>query len=302
MYTLNRPDASDLTRIRDAVACWQSDGEPIRLHPGDLGWFSLRGAEATAEALRLWSTGERIVAVSLLDGPQLLRFAMDPALVDDTDLAAQIVSDVESAEAGVLDPGSAAIEERGMPALDAALAAAGWGPDEPWTPLVRDLSTAVDLDEEDRAGLRFIALSLDDTEDWARTHWSAFRGTPITEVGLRRLAGGWQRVAAETPLASFADSVRIISGVDPNGVTAAVVAVWSAGPGRPGLIEPMAVHEDHRGRGYGRAITVAGASALQEMDASSALVCTEAERTGAIATYTSAGFTAGPDIRDRARE
>lgn len=302
MFTLSQPLPSDLARIHDAVASWQSDGAPIRLHPGDLGWFALRGAVATAEALRLWSTGEQIVAVSLLDGPQLLRFAMDPTFVDDAGLAAQILTDVESAELGVLEPGAAAIEERGMPALDEALSAAGWNLDEPWTPLMRDLGSPVDLEGPASAGLRFVTLSPDDTEDWTRTHWSAFRGTPITADGLQRLVDGWRRVASEGALAPLADSVRIISGVDPDGMTAAVIAVWSAGPGRPGLIEPMAVHGDHRGRGYGRAITLAGAATLREMGASTALVCTEAARLGAVATYCSAGFMAGPDVRDRARK
>lgn len=58
-----------------------------------------------------------------------------------------------------------------------------------------------------------------------------------------------------TSLAAFDDHDNAVS----------VTTVWSAGPGRPGLIESMGFHRDHRGRGYGVAITVAAASALRQM-------------------------------------
>ncbi|NUT99230.1 MAG: GNAT family N-acetyltransferase, partial [Saccharothrix sp.] len=75
----------------------------------------------------------------------------------------------------------------------------------------------------------------------------------------------------------------------------------SAGPGRPGLLEPMGVHRDHRGHGYGKAITVAAAAALRDMGSSSALVCTPSSNVGAVATYRSAGFEALPEVRDQIR-
>lgn len=80
-----------------------------------------------------------------------------------------------------------------------------------------------------------------------------------------------------------------------------MVTVWSAGPGKPGILEPMGVHDDHRGHGYGRAISVAAAAALREMGASSAMVCTPSDNTGAVATYVSAGFEPLPERLDSAR-
>jgi ribosomal protein S18 acetylase RimI-like enzyme len=74
--------------------------------------------------------------------------------------------------------------------------------------------------------------------------------------------------------------------------------VWSAGPGRPGLIEPLGAHRDHRGRGYGRGITMAAAAALQEMGSSSVTVCTPASNVGGVAAYVSAGFEKLPDVPD----
>jgi GNAT superfamily N-acetyltransferase len=59
------------------------------------------------------------------------------------------------------------------------------------------------------------------------------------------------------------------------------VHVEGLGPGRPGLIEPLGVHPDHRGHGYGRATTVAGAGTLRELGSSSALVITERSRAAA---------------------
>jgi ribosomal protein S18 acetylase RimI-like enzyme len=78
----------------------------------------------------------------------------------------------------------------------------------------------------------------------------------------------------------------------------AAATVWSAGPGRPGLLEPVGVHRDHRGHGYGTAITVAAAAALRDMGSSSAIVCTRSANLGAVATYRSAGFRQFPDVPD----
>jgi len=72
-----------------------------------------------------------------------------------------------------------------------------------------------------------------------------------------------------------------------NAVAVAAVTVWWAGPGKPGLLEPMGVHREHRGHGYGKAITVAAAAALQELDSSSAIVCTPSANVGAVAIQVS---------------
>ena len=78
---LSSPRPAELESVLAALRSWQSDAHPVPLHPGDLGWHHLRGAEATAAALRPWSRGERPVAVGMLDGPQLVRLALAPDLV-----------------------------------------------------------------------------------------------------------------------------------------------------------------------------------------------------------------------------
>jgi ribosomal protein S18 acetylase RimI-like enzyme len=61
------------------------------------------------------------------------------------------------------------------------------------------------------------------------------------------------------------------------------------------------VHREHRGHGYGTAITLAAAAALQEVGSSSAVVCAASANVGAVATYKSAGFQQLREVRDLRR-
>lgn len=81
----------------------------------------------------------------------------------------------------------------------------------------------------------------------------------------------------------YADA-RFLVAYDDQGEAVAAVTVWSAGPGRPGLLEPMGVHREHRGHGYGTAITLAAAATLQALGSSSAIVCARSANVGALAT------------------
>jgi len=108
----------------------------------------------------------------------------------------------------------------------------------------------------------------------------------------------WHAMAAGSP---YADA-RCLVAYDEQGDAVAAVTVWSAGPGKPGLLEPMGVHRDHRGHGFGRAVSVAAAAALQELGSSSAIVATPSSNIGAVATYASAGFRQRPEIRDQYRD
>jgi len=64
----------------------------------------------------------------------------------------------------------------------------------------------------------------------------------------------------------------------------------------------MGVHREHRGQGYGKAITVTAAAALQGLGSLSAIVCAPSANVGAVATYESAGFQQLPERRDRYRD
>lgn len=278
-------DVADLPRIALTLAEWQRDRGPVQLHPGDLGWHSLAGPARTAAGLTLWSRAGEVLAVGMRDGPDLLRLAMDPRVREDDEVAGAIASDLGDPDVGALPAGEVSLEAWGAAALRNELERAGWTDGDMWTPLRRDLSEPV----ERHPGLRVVELNADDADRWLAVHWSAFRGSTFTEAEAVRRRAQWSAMTT----GPFSRLVRPLLGVDADGEAVAVIAVWSAGERRPGLIEPLGVHRAHRGRGYGAAITRAGAGALRESDASSAVVIAESANVGALATYAAAGFTAG---------
>lgn len=282
---LGTPDAGRLGPVVRALREWQDDASPLQLHPGDLGWFWRFGAEATAAAVRTWSRAGEILAIGLLDGPDLLRMTVAPAARQDGELAARVVADVSAPERGVLPAGTVSVETPDGILVRELLAAAGWPEGEPWTPLRRDLAGPVP--EPD---LRVEAIGPERAGEQVAVLRSAFASPRFT-------AERWHAMAAGLPFAG----ARCLLGYDGAGTPVAAVTVWSAGPGRPGLIEPMGVHADHLGRGHGRAICVAAAAELARLGSSSALVCTPSARTGAVATYRAAGFAPLPERLDRTR-
>lgn len=274
--------------VREAVAAlrdWQHDEAPMQFHSGDVGWNHRFGTAETAAVVRTWSRDGRILAVGMLDSPTLVRMTVAPDAFQDEDLARRMVEDFSLPERGVLPEGAVSIEAPLGLLLHDLLAKEGWGLDDPWTPFFRDLAEPV----ED-PGVRLRAIGAEQAQDFADVLRSAFNTT-------RPTSAYWHNMSA----APFFADARCLGAYDDQGNVAAVVTVWSAGPGKPGLIEPMGVHEDHRGRGYGRAITVAGAAALREMGSSSARVCTPSSNIGGVATYKAAGFEAQAEVRDRIR-
>jgi ribosomal protein S18 acetylase RimI-like enzyme len=287
------PDVAGLTAAAGALREWQVDGAPMQLHPGDLGFHWRDGEERTAADLRVWSRADRIAAVGLLDAPQLLRMAVAPDLQDDEELIEHVLTDIDQPERGVLDAGNAVVEARCGPLLTRALLDRGWRYDEAWTPLHRDLTDPVPT-----CGLRVEAIGPAGADEWQAVHWSAFRGTTMTEQDRRTARDRWLNMAGSAPYVE----ARCLTGFDTAGDAVAVAGVWSAGDGRPGLLEPVGVRPEHRGRGHGRAITLAAAAALREMSASSAIVCTPSANVGAVAAYASAGFERSPEARDLRRD
>ncbi|TJZ54191.1 GNAT family N-acetyltransferase [Streptomyces piniterrae] len=283
---LGEPGVDGLSEAVGALREWQYDGAPMQLHPGDLGWFWRLGAEATAAAVRTWSRGGRILAVGLLDGPGLLRLTIAPDSQRDEELAQQLVDDVTDPQRGVLPEGKVNIEAPKGALVQDLLSEDGWNADEPWTPLRRDLTKPVK-----DPGVRIEVVGPEQAHVFAAVHRAAFDGSRFTDER-------WHAMAAGLP---YADA-RCLVAYDDRGSAVAAVTVWSAGPGRPGLLEPMGVHREHRRRGYGEAITVAAAAALQELGSSSALVCTPSSNVGAVTTYKSAGFQQRPEVRDHYRD
>jgi len=282
---LRSPAVGELSDVVRVLREWQHTDAPMQLHPGDLGWFWQFGAEATAAAVRTWSLAGQIVAVGLLDSPKLLRLTIAPEVQCDERLAQQVVADVAEPERGVLPAGEAAVEAPNGARVQDLLCEVGWNIDEPWTPLRRDLTEPVK--EPD---MRIEVVGPERAPAYTAVHRSSFGSPRFTEEL-------WQAMAAGLP---YADA-RCLLAYDDRGNAVAEVTVWSAGPGKPGLLEPMGVHAEHGGRGYGKAICVAAAAALQGLGSSSAIVCTPSANAGAVATYESAGFTPLPQRRDRSR-
>ncbi|MEU3935538.1 GNAT family N-acetyltransferase [Streptomyces sp. NPDC029044] len=280
------PGTGGLGEAVDVLRQWQDDGAPTQLHPGDVGWFWRFGAGATAAALRTWSRAGRILAVGLLDGPELLRLTTAPDVRQDEELARHLVADLTEPERGVLKEGEAYVEAPDGSPVQELLCQEGWSIDAPWTPLRRDLTEPVE-----EPGVRIEVIGPEQAYVRAAVQRASFDRSTFTE-------DHWHAMAAGVP---YADA-RCLVAYDGRGDAVATVTVWSAGPGKPGVLEPMGVHRDHRGQGHGKAITVAAAAALRELGSSSALVCTPSSNAAAVATYRAAGFASLPEVRDRRRD
>jgi GNAT superfamily N-acetyltransferase len=277
------PEVDELGSVISALREWQQDALPIQLHPGDLGWFWRFGPQALAAALRLWRSNGEVVACGFLDGPDVLRMSVAPHLWRDEALAHRVLTDLARPEHGVLPAGKAAVEAPDGSLVKELLPGVGWSVGDPWTPLRRDLSAPVD-----EAGVRVAVVGPARVSEFTAVHRAAWGGSRFTD----RL---WHAMAAGLP---YADA-RCLIAYDDGGVAVAGVTVWSAGQGRPGLLEPMGVHPEHRLRGYGRMVCVAAAAHLKELGSSSATVCTN--RAPAVATYRAAGYQQLPVRWDMAR-
>jgi ribosomal protein S18 acetylase RimI-like enzyme len=282
---LNEPTVDGLNETVAALRRWQFNGSPMQLHPGDLGWNWQFGAETTASALRTWSRDGEILAVGFLDTPQLLRLAIAPGVQHDEALAQQMLADVTNPDRNVLPHGTIYVEARFGEAFRRLLLENGWVDDEPWTPLERDLTDPV----EDR-DVRIEVVAPAQAEVRASVQRASFDTSTFSPERWMSMTEGLPYAEAECLLA-----------YDDDDNTVAVATVWSAGIGKPGLIEPLGVHREHRGRGYGTAITVAAAAALRRLGSSRATVCTRSSNIAAVATYESAGFRQLTQVRDLRR-
>ena len=104
----------------------------------------------------------------------------------------------------------------------------------------RDLADPVD-----DCGLRVEVVDAETASGRVEVHRASF---PTSTFSLER----WRRMAGASPYRR----ARCLVAYDPTEGAVAAATVWSAGPGRPGLLEPLGVHREHRGHGYGRAISL----------------------------------------------
>jgi len=283
---LGSPGIGELGNVVAALREWQSEEDPTQLHPGDIGWFWRFGAEQTAAATRTWNRGGEILAVGLLDEPDMLRVGIAPHALRDEELAQRLVEDVSDPHTGVLIEGKVYVETPMGALVQDLLFKDGWQADDPWIPVRRDLSTPV----ED-PGVRIDVIGAEEAHERTAVQRASFDGSTFTDAR-------WHAMADGEP---YADA-RCLVARNEIGESVAAATVWSAGEGRPGYIEPMGVHRLHRGRGYGTAIVLGAARMLQEMGASSVYTCTPAFNVGAVATYQAAGLEPQPELRAQYRD
>ena len=248
-----------LGAVIEALRKWQRDDAPIQLHPGDLGWSWRYGAAVLATGLRTWSRSGTIIAVGILDSTDMVRLTMAPDVWREEELAHRVAADLADPAVGILPGGRAAVEVPDGTRLKELLSGGVWRAGESWTPLRLDLSRS-----PDEPNLR-VELVESDEQIAACTavHRSAW-------VSDRFDHQKWRTMAAGLP---FSDG-RCLLGRDDAGMAVATVTIWSAGAGRPALIEPLGVHADYRRRGYGAAICLAAGRHLHAMGSSSVMVCT----------------------------
>lgn len=282
---MTTPSTADLPRVIDTVASWQRDGAPVQVHPGDLGWYQRFGADALAGALREWARDGETVAVGFLDESELIRMAIAPEAGGDEGIAHHVADDFVEALGELLPPGRAIVEARFGTALQQVLTDRGWGADDPWTPLHRDLAQPVPP-----STLRIEVVGPGLVQERVRVEVAAFPGSSFSVDRWRQMADGHAYRHAACLL-----------GYDEEGVAVAATTVWSAGRDRPGVIEPLGVHGGHRGRGHGRAMTLAAAGQMRRMGCSSARVATPSSNTAAVATYQAAGFVTPGEVTDFCR-
>ncbi|MFF0268768.1 GNAT family N-acetyltransferase [Kribbella sp. NPDC004536] len=279
---LSTPGADGLGDVVQVLREWTREGVPLQLHPGDLGWFWRFGIERTAAATRVWRRDGKIVAIGMLDEPDWLRMSIAPELQRDEELARQIVADVP----GVLVEGKVYVETPMGALVQDLLFKDGWNADAPWVPIRRDLADPVP-----DPGARVDVIGAEEAHERTAVQRASFDGSTFTDER-------WFAMSDGIP---YADAQCLVLR-NKLGESVAAATVWSAGEGRPGYIEPMGVHNLHRGRGYGTAMVLACARALRELGSSSVYTVTPGTNVGAIATYQAAGMQPLDEIRSQYRE
>lgn len=287
---LTTPLVEDLPRVIAALATFQGDDTAAaQLHPGDLGWCMGDGAAAVARLLRVWSRDGCPVAIGLLDavtGASVIRLAVAPTVREDETVAARIADDLGGRD--LLSREAASAEVRFGSALQQALRERGWNDGDGWACFTLDLSCPLPshpLRQVVVDGSVPRAAPDAVVRDMVRAHRAAWKRSTLTVEKWHEMAVG----------PAFRQGRWIVLYAED--VPVATAAVWSAGPGRPGLIEPLGVDRDHRGQGYGRAIVNACAAELGDMGASSMRVATPVTQWPAVPLYATT-MRQLPDVPD----
>ncbi len=237
------------------------------LHAGDLGWHLRLADGVLAGTVHAWFSGSTLDAVALLEG-STARARARPDLLSDHELSREVADAVETMPGDEVwvDPDNAS-------GLRQELVARGWALDpDPWVSLYADGRRWQSGDRGD------VRLGESDVAGRVRVQRNGFERSTYDEPS-------WHRMAAGPGFRADLDLV-VMHGEEP----AAAATGWLSVPDGPAVLEPLATHPDHRGRGFGRAAVGAVVDACLAAGASGVSVATPCSNVAGVATYVAAGF------------
>ena len=264
-------DRSTVADLLTQMSAWpHPERVAACLHPGDVGWHLRLTDAAIAGQIVGWWDGGDLLAVGLLEGA-IGRFAIRPGHEPDGDLGEDV-----AAACRRLAANEVYADVRPETATRRILAGEGWtlDPDQ-WIALHADLDrwqpgvdvTRMTVVEAGGAVAERVAVQR-----------AGFENSTFTREAWRRMAAG-PGYRPDLDLVVFAD-----------GTPVTIATAWWAGSGATAILEPVATHRDHRGRGWGvRGVTTL-VSRLRDLGASGVSVCTPVDYVGAVATYRAAGL------------
>jgi len=260
---------TDLPEVVEALASWEAGAGYAGdcLHAGDLGWYLRHPDEHVDGTVHSWWEAGRMVAVSIVEG-QVARPRVAPDRLDDDGVASVVADDVSR-----LLPEHAWTDAQEGTAYRRVLLGRGWRPDEAWVVF------HLDLDGTPLPATPGVGPTGDAVDERVALQRSGFERSTFT-------AEGWHRMAAAP---GFRPELDLVAR-DADGTAVAAATAWSAGPGRCGLLEPVATHADHRGAGHGRRVVQAAVQALAASGAAAVRVATRQSNTSGVRLYESAGI------------
>lgn len=259
----------DVGELLDRLATWEAPGGHVTgLHVGDVGWQLRNDDDALAGTIQSWWRDGMLVAAALLEGPTA-RPQVAPGCLADVEVCgalAEVIDATPHDEAwSDAQPGSM---------LRTLLVGRGWTLDSDfWTAL------HLDLDGHEPIPVDRVRPTGSDVAARVDVQFHGFDRSTFTEQAWHRMAAG----------PGFDPALDLVAW-DHDGVPVAVTTAWSAGPGRCGILEPVATHREHRRGGHGRRVVQAAFNALAAAGASGVSVCTPGTNAAALALYTSAGM------------
>ena len=271
MTTRRTHDRSTVPELLDAMTAWpHPDRVAAGLHPGDLGWHLRLDDDALDGAFVGWWEGPDLQAVALIEGV-VGRFAVPPGLERDAALGEQLAEECRR-----LVGDEVYADLRAESATRRILVGEGWTLDpDPWVALHADLDRW-----QPRVGLdgATVVEAADAVDERVAVQRAGFENSSFTAEAWARLAAG----------PTYRRDLDVVLQVDGDAV--AVGTAWWAGHGATAILEPVATHQDHRGRGFGVRTVTALVRRLRDLGASGVTVCTPLDYIAAVATYRAAGL------------